>query len=191
MSRLIRVAYDFDDTVWPIMEVLQHLTGDLRFNAVTNPSWKHPVEYAGGPEAFEKLVAESCKPHVMRHFQPFPGSIAALNRLEELNVELELLTARPDDALAAVVDILTANGHKPHAVTSKSGHDKVQYCLDNNVDALVDDAPHTIEAAHAAGLPIASLRWGHNSAVLDRLGIPYASDWHGLEFIVLQMLGFH
>jgi hypothetical protein len=188
---IIRAAYDFDSTVWPIMDVMKHLTGDHRFDAETMSSWYHPVEYAGGDEAFADLTAKSCRLEVMKRFAPFPGAIPALNRFQDRQVELTLLTARPDGTLDAVIDTLALHGHKPHQAVLCSGHDKVQYCLDRGIGILADDAPHTIELACQAGLPIATLLWGYNKDVVKRYHVPHATSWAGLEFIMAQMLGFH
>jgi phosphoglycolate phosphatase-like HAD superfamily hydrolase len=125
----------------------------------------------------------------MHRYSPLPDSMETLNELAELGLELELLTALPNDTIKTALEVLEKHGHKPHAATTCSAEQKVAYCLANGIDLLVDDAPITLEHAHTAGLPVTALRWGYNSATLDRLAIPHASNWTDLRIVIHQLLG--
>jgi hypothetical protein len=180
---------DFDSTVWPIYDVWQRITGNPLFAPNHIHSWNHPVHYAGGPDAFTLLNQQSLTYEAMCLHSPFPGSTETLVDLQERGVHESLITAREKHGLDAAVRILSDHGYKPEVAVTRSGIAKVEYCLANDIDLLLEDEPDTLLAAHEAGLRTASLRYPYNAAVIDRFSLAHAPDWFRLRPIIYRFLG--
>jgi hypothetical protein len=183
-----RIGVDYDSTIWPTYEVWRKITGNPLFDVEHIRDWNDPVDYAGGLEAFDQLNRQSLTYESMNDHSPFPGCIDVLVELQELGAHQSLITAREEHALDAAVRILNKHGYKPAVAVSRQGRDKVQYCLEHDIELLIEDEPNTIRAAHEAGLLVASLRYHYNAAVIDELGIPHAHDWIELRSIIFRLL---
>jgi phosphoglycolate phosphatase-like HAD superfamily hydrolase len=179
---------DFDSTVWPTRTMWADITGNPRFNE-DHSDWYGPVAMAGGPKKFDRLL-ETCSTYeTMSRFQPFPGAIETLVELQELGAHQTLLTARREHELDAVSRVLADHGYRPEVAASRRSLEKIPYALEHRSDLMLEDEPRAIAAAHAAGLSITSLRYGYNADVIDRLSIPYASDWTEWRPIIFKLLG--
>src|SRR4249920_2365536 len=149
----IRLGVDWDGTVWQHITQWAELLGDTSYTYATCTTWEHPIDWAGGMDAFSALLKRSEQPEVMMagwgRFM-FAGAISVLQELQQAGVHLTLLTARPDHSLPILLTILARHDLAPDLTISQGSADKVGYCLQNGISLLIEDHPSTIRAAHAA-----------------------------------------
>jgi hypothetical protein len=188
----VRIAIDWDGTLWRCVDLWAALQNDPRFSYDNCATWDHPINWAGGLEAFKELLVLSHSPAVMaqgRNHYTFEGSIETHLELQAAGAVVALLTARLEEEIVSVLDVLSYHGVVPDLVASREPEAKVSYCLEHQFNLLIEDNPDTVRMAHAAGLAVTGLRHPYVAGVFDELGLASANTWHQLKPIIYRLTG--
>lgn len=87
------------------------------------------------------------------NYEPKTEALLTLRALDTLGIELHLITSRPADVAPQTID--WANKHFPGIFKSTTvTFEKVQVAKELKLDAMLDDAPHNIQAFNEAKIDI-------------------------------------
>lgn len=124
----------------------------------------------GGDERLDELLPEMLAfyaAHIVDHTRPFPGAVEALDALRKMGVALAVVTNKREHFSFALLDALgltdrfscIIGGDTPGLPAMKPDRAPIDLmmrkCGDARPTAFVGDSIYDVDAAHAAGVPVA------------------------------------
>ena len=138
------VGVDIDGCLYPFDVAARTL---LALDGVDVPQgdvaekWNHLASQVTAEE-WESIWAKHRR-EVMDSAPPYPGSIKALHRMEQI-ARLVLLTHRPRDVAHATMRWLAKYGINPSMLIHASGESKASYVREMHMLAFIDDRSETV-----------------------------------------------
>jgi uncharacterized HAD superfamily protein len=181
-----KILLDIDSTLYPmdsaIRNVLQRFYG-LDLPEVNQDTWT-PWRQLGLTDEQGLRVLDICHTdeEILRQ-KPFAGAVATVRKWVKAGVEVHVVSHRSPRSAGATKSWLAKIGLPYDALALDFMVDKLAYAQKNQVDLIIDDKPTLIEQAVAAGLPIATLRYPYNQALLAQYPdqIVMGSNWRELR----------
>jgi hypothetical protein len=172
------VMLDVDNIVLPILEVMASRAGGQRISYADCPTWDSLADLVdGGLEAMFTLFHECFDYEVMKEFSPFTGASAATNALADLGVRFHVKTARPVGFADGTRRYLDDHAIPYVSFRCASDVDKVAECLAEDIAIAVDDYPHFITTASAAGITVMTLAHPFTDDACQQTGSESAESW--------------
>lgn len=121
--------------------------------------------------------------------RPYPGAVETVNRWHDAGHFIHVTSHRHERARAATEQWLRAIGLKFDDLHCSS--DKVGRCVELEIDLLIDDSPHNIEAAIDRGIRVATILHPWNEDVCETEDVVAARDWPELAGRLDPVLSGH
>lgn len=109
---------------------------------------------------------------------PFPMAVDSLNELFEQH-KISIITSRPLFVRDVTVEWL--HHHKVNYHNIVFTENKLQACMESNVDVLIDDAPHYAEEFSLTGKPVILYEQPYNVSVAGDF-VFRASNWLEVKY---------
>ena len=108
---------------------------------------------------------------------PYQGAPQALQAWHRRGVKITIASDRAPDLEGVTRDWLE-RWHIPFDVLlTDAAIDKVDYAKSHGVTLVIDDKPATIEAAHTAGLAVATMLHAYNEPLVRATGVIGSRSW--------------
>lgn len=177
--RAMRIAFDLDSTIYPILDAIALVPGGERVSAAACQTWESLPELC--ERDLGEVLNDAMQLEIATRVGAYPGAVETIAELAAGGVTIEVMTAR-DAALAEVTsEYLHAHGIAYDRLSISFDIDKVALCKQREIGVIVEDSPYTIAAAHGAGLSVYGLAHSYNRNVAAALGIELAPDWARLR----------
>lgn len=157
-----KLGLDVDSTLYPLIDAMGLLPGGDRVSYAALTNWDALPELCGGLDEMLALFDEAMAFEMMERVGLYSDAVEQIQQIAASGVEIVIVTDRPSNRMADTEDFLHSAGIPFASVEKKRSGEKVEYCLVNGIDVLVDDHPQTIAQAAAAGLPILALDQAYN-----------------------------
>lgn len=177
----MRVALDFDSTVWPLLPALGITYEQVEY-------WGHLPDMLGGINQMNQAFDQVMPFQQAIKQPPFPGCQEALKRLERQGVEIHVITHREKKYRQDVISYAQYYDLPLHYLDCDPEKDKVAICQERKIPILVDDHPEIVIRAARQGLLAYMLLFNYNSHAQDH-GVTGCQDWQELEGHLEQSLG--
>ena len=183
---MARIAIDIDSTLHPywdqLRDVVQRRHGiDLPYEAQTG--WDITTLPADDVAA---AVRETHSEAYVLAAEPYPDAVETVRAWHAAGHFIHITSHRTTTAHEVTTRWLERIGLPFDELYCSM--DKISRCLAIGIDVLIDDAPATLERAHAAGIVPATLRHPWNAAVCRRAGFLCADDWAQLREALAPVL---
>lgn len=172
------IAIDIDQTIFPSFESLNLLPERKNCQLLVEDC----TEYS----KFGEQIGDGALEVFRRSFQfehakqikPFQGVYETLQFLHKNNITITFLTHRNK-----IVFEETYQWIKHHNINYGQiichPHNKIDWCLENNVSLLIDDHPDCIEDGLKRNFPVISLKWPYHQHIKDNYIL--FENWHQIN----------
>jgi phosphoglycolate phosphatase-like HAD superfamily hydrolase len=188
---LTPIAIDFDGVAWPLVDSLGQLPDcpewqGERLTTQNCSTWDTVIDIWGQglDYAFAKMD-EARSLENLRRIGLFAGFAEAMQTLEARSFRPTILSHNSEAACAGIRTYLDERGLGHIEMIAARPAEKIEWCLAEGAEILVDDAPDTIRAAHAAGLTPVAPRYLYNADAIAETGAIWGHDWKQLLPLLL------
>jgi hypothetical protein len=176
------LCIDVDSTLWNtgarVREVVLETTGDT-LDLETVSTWTQILD-AYGEEATKEIFERVLSPERVHEREPYPGSVEALQYVqEERGLRIHFLSRNHDPGAMTPHLERWLRGHFGPGVGLKvTGGDKLDVLRRLGAFGLIDDRPEILERAADAGLWVAArIQPWNRELIASRPDVPGFSDW--------------
>lgn len=179
------VFVDVDSTLWDFGEELRNRL-QKRFPDKEIPAnfrkWDEPMDFFHDPQEAYDMFNDI---HAIQHtFTPFKAASLVLKDLRRLGYKILIATNRIPESEVSLIRWLNDNDLIYDDVFC--GLNKHKLLDERDIDLVIDDAPHIIDAAINKDIPIMSLRYPYNSQIRDVKKFKDMKEMH--EYLIQQLI---
>ena len=194
------IAIDFDSTAWPFLHAFGPLAPRLPDGRIIRydicPTYHTVADLFLVDGEFDLALmldtfTQAHNPQALREVGLYDGFAEAASTLRDEGQEIVILTDISEQSADWIRAYFVELSLDWLPVIRCFGHDKVQWCLDNDAVLLIDDAPQAILDAAAAGVPVLSFRFAYNRQALaesDAFSVFEPGNWQGMLAAIRRKL---
>ena len=137
-------------------------------------------------DEFDRLVRDGLhRDDTILSNVPYESAAETLRGWADAGVKIHLISSRRPSTRAVTMVWLAQHGIPWHALVCEKPIDKVAYARAHHLSLMIDDCPATLDAAVAAGIPIATiaLRWSLPT-IARHHQILAAATWRDLNLLI-------
>lgn len=179
----VRLLVDIDQTLYPLLLAMSTVPGGERIREEECQTW-HSLQMMCDRPASE-VILDAIQPEIATQIGLYPGASQALRDLAESNIDICLATHRDREYRDITERFLSEVGIGDFPLYIDEDLEKESLISDG---LLIDDAPHILRDAHAAGLQVTTLPHLYNQEIAERLAIRRGKDWEELGTIAREVL---
>ncbi len=183
----MRIAVDMDSTLHHYWDVLSEVSVQ-RFGV----ELPYEEQLTWGftrlrPEQLELCVKESHSDERILAGVPYPGAVETVRGWHEKGHSVQVFSHRDECCRRATAAWLEAIGLPFDRL--QCAPDRMELCVREGIELLVDDSPLSIVSALERGIVAATLVHPWNEEVCEEEDVVCAHDWHELARLLAPVVG--
>jgi uncharacterized protein len=184
----MRIAVDIDSTLHHYWDVLSEVS--VRRFGVELP---YEEQLTWGftrlrPEQLELCVRESHSDERILAGVPYAGAVEAVREWHEQGHFVQIFSHREDGCRHATAAWLGAIGLPFDDLRSAQPLERVELCVREGIELLIDDSPLSIVRALEQGIAAATITHPWNEEVCEEEDVIRAHDWHELARLLAPVV---
>jgi hypothetical protein len=170
MPNASRILVDIDSTLYemlPVLSVYSKRLHGVSFRPQDVDDWDYWAKIGLTlPQWLAVIDASHERTQVMAN-KPFPGAVEAIRRWAAAGAAIHVVSDRKSETFDVTRAWLAHIGLPAHTLFLAPRVDKLAYAREHQIDLVIDDKPSLIASLAAANVPVATVSYGYNRAVIE------------------------